>query len=122
MIKAILGYDVEPGMTPEEYEQWLFDVHAPDLLANPHLDRLVFNKVLQPITTTSGGAATVPGGETFYRITELHYADEEAYAAGRAWFDRNPIPPERGPAGRTRFKFYVLTESMELTCAPPEPS
>jgi hypothetical protein len=117
MIKAILGYDVEPGMTPEEYERWLFDVHAPDLLANPHLDRLVFNKVLRPVTTTSGGAASVTGGETFYRITELHYADEDAYAAARAWFDENPIPPERGPAGRTRFKFYVLTDSMELTSA-----
>jgi hypothetical protein len=115
MIKAILGFDVESGMTPEEYEQWLFEVHAPDLLANPHLDRLVFNKVLRPVTRTSGGAAQVPDGKTLYRITELHYADEAAYAAAQAWFAEHPIPAERGPAGRTKFDFYVLTDSMEMT-------
>ena len=47
-IKTILGYDIVPGVTPEEYEPWLFEVHAPDLLANPYLDRIVFNKVLRP--------------------------------------------------------------------------
>ena len=31
------------------------------------------------------------------------------------WFDTNPIPAERGPAGRTDFKFYVLTEVAEAT-------
>ena len=59
MFKAILGYDIEPGVTAEEYERWLFEVHAPDLLANPYLDRIVFNKVLGPVTQTSGGAADV---------------------------------------------------------------
>ena len=45
MFKTILGYDIEDGVTEEEYERWLFEVHAPDLLANPHLDRIIFNKV-----------------------------------------------------------------------------
>ena len=48
MIKTILGYEIEDGVSPEEYERWLFDVHAPDLMANPYLDRIVFNKVLRP--------------------------------------------------------------------------
>ena len=26
-IKTILGYDIVPGVTPEEYETWLFEVH-----------------------------------------------------------------------------------------------
>lgn len=115
MIKTILGYDIEEGVTPEEYEKWLFDVHAPDLLANPHLDRIVFNKVLRPVTAASGGSASVPQGYSFYRIAEMHYADEAAYTAYRQWFESRPVPVERGPAGRTKFKFYVVTDSTEVT-------
>ena len=108
VIKTILGYDIVEGVSAEEYEKWLFDVHAPDLLANPHIDRVVFNKVLRPVATTSGGAADVGTGQTFYRIAEMHFADEEAYAAYLRWWDDHPIPPERGPAGRTAFRFYVV--------------
>jgi hypothetical protein len=114
-VKTILGYEIQPGVSAEEYERWLFDVHAPDLLANPHLDRIVFNKVLRPVRQASGGTADVPEGYTFYRIAEMHYADEDAYQRYLEWFDANPIPAERGPAGRTAFKFYVVTESTEVT-------
>ncbi|MEQ4299975.1 hypothetical protein ABNF97_01060 [Plantactinospora sp. B6F1] len=115
MIKTILGYEIEDGVSPEEYERWLFEVHAPDLLANPHLDRIVFNRVLRPVQQTSGGAADVPVGYTFYRIAEMHFADEEAYQRYLRWFEEHPIPVERGPAGRTAFKFYLVTESTEVT-------
>ena len=115
MIKTILGYDIEDGVSPEEYEKWLFEVHAPDLLANPHLDRIVFNKVLRPVTQASGGSASVPQGYTFYRIAEMHYADEAAYTAYQQWFATRPLPVERGPAGRTKFKFYVVAESTQVT-------
>lgn len=114
-LKTILGYDILPGVSEQEYEAWLFDVHAPDLLANPHLDRIVFNKVLRPVRQASGGTAAVPEGQTFYRIAEMHYADEEAYQAYLDWFAENPLPPERGPAGRTDFKFYLVTESTTVT-------
>ena len=114
-IKTILGYEIAEGVTPEEYEAWLFDVHAPDLLANPHLDRIVFNKVLRPVRQASGGTAAVPEGYTFYRIAEMHYADEAAYQAYLDWFAEHPIPADRGPAGRTDFRFYVVTESTEVT-------
>ncbi len=110
MIKTILGYDIEPGVSEEEYERWLFEVHAPDLMANPHLDRIVFNKVLRTVTTTSGGAAGVGTAQTFYRVAEMHFADENAYGRYLRWFDAHPIPVERGPAGRTAFRFYVLAE------------
>ncbi|MFZ5871355.1 MAG: hypothetical protein ACOYXW_12650 [Actinomycetota bacterium] len=115
MIKTILGYELEDGVTPEEYERWLFDVHAPDLLANPYLDRIVFNKVLRPVTQASGGTATVPVGYSFYRIAEMHYADEDAYESYLRWWDDHPLPAERGPAGRTKFRFYLVTESTEVT-------
>lgn len=114
-IKTILGYHIVPGVSPEEYERWLFDVHAPDLLANPHLDRIVFNKVLRSVRQASGGSADVPEGLTFYRIAEMHYADEDAYQRYLDWFAQNPIPPERGPAGRTDFQFYLVAESTEVT-------
>lgn len=114
-IKTLVGYELVPGVSAEEYERWLFDVHAPDLLANPHLDRIVFNKVLRPVRRASGGTATVPDGVSLYRVAEMHYADEAAYARYLDWFQNHPIPTERGPAGRTDFKFYLVTESTEVT-------
>ena len=113
-VKAILGYDIVEGVSVEEYERWIWDVHVPDLLANPYIDRAVFNTVVRPIEATSAGSST---GEpqTFYRIAELHYADHEAYEKYLEWFENNPIPAERGPAGRTKFRFYVLTDSVAAT-------
>lgn len=115
MYKTILGYDIEDGVSEQEYEKWLFEVHAPDLLANPHLDRIIFNKVESRVTSASGGTADIPSGETFYRIAEMHFADEAAYRAYREWFKDHPIPLDRGPAGRTRFKFYVTATPTEVT-------
>jgi hypothetical protein len=114
-VKAILGYDILEGVSIEDYERWIWDVHVPDLLANPFLDRLVFNTVVRPITATSSGSSTAEDPQTFYRIAELHFIDHDAYADYLQWFADNPIPPERGPAGRTDFRFYVLTDSVEAT-------
>lgn len=114
-VKAILGYDLLEGVSVEDYERWIWDVHVPDLLANPFLDRLVFNTVVRPITATSSGSSTAEDPQTFYRIAELHFVDHDAYADYLQWFADNPIPPERGPAGRTDFRFYVLTDSVEAT-------
>ena len=75
----------------------------------------MFNKVLRPVTQASGGSAGVPEGYTFYRIAEMHFADESAYAAYQKWFVSTPVAVERGPAGRTKFKFYVVAESTEVT-------
>jgi hypothetical protein len=112
-VKAILGYDIIEGISIDDYERWIWDVHVPDLLANPFLDRLVFNTVVRPITATSSGSPTAEQPQTFYRIAELHFADHDAYAKYLHWFESNPIPPERGPAGKTEFRFYVLTDSVE---------
>lgn len=114
MIKTILGYEIEPGVTPEEYERWLFDVHVPDIMANPHVDKLVFNKVLRPVRRTSDGSVSIDSGQMFYRIAEMHFADEDAYAAYLTWFDEHPIPAERTPAGRTAFRFYLVTDVTEV--------
>ena len=91
MFKTILGYDIEEGVTEEEYERWLFEVHAPDLLANPYLDRIIFNKVEGQVTSASGGTADIPPGQSFYRIAEMHFADEAAYRAYREWFTEHGI-------------------------------
>ena len=53
MIKALVGYTLVEGVTPEEYDRWLWDIHTPDLLANPHLDRIVYNTILKPIKNTN---------------------------------------------------------------------
>jgi len=110
-VKAILGYDIVEGVSIDDYEAWLADIHFPDLLANPHLDRLVMNTVDHPIVATSAGTSPMHDPATFYRIVELHFADHDAYDRYLKWFDANPIPLERSPAGRTEFRFYVLTDS-----------
>ena len=115
MIKTILGYDIASGVTEEEYEKWLFNVHVPDILANPHVDRLVFNKVLRPVATSSDGSVAIPPDMSFYRIAEMHFADEGAYQRYRDWFVDHPIPADRGPAGRTEFRFYLLTDTTEVS-------
>lgn len=116
MIKTILGYAIVAGVTPEEYERWLFDVHVPDIMANPYVDRLVFNKVLRPVERTSDGAplpvAPDPG---LYRIAEMHFADEQAYRNYLDWFAAHPVPAERGPGGRSDFRFYVIAESVAFS-------
>jgi hypothetical protein len=114
MIKTILGYDIEHGVTEENYERWLFDVHIPDILANPYVDKLVFNKVTGSVPTISGGSLTIPDDLSFYRIAEMHFRDSAAYEEYRKWFAEHPIPDDRSPKGRTRFKFYVVTEVTEV--------
>lgn len=115
MIKTLIGYDIEPGVSVEEYERWLRDVHIPDILANPHVARLVFNTVIRPVTRTSGGAAAVQEGLTFYRVAEMHFDDLAAYEGYLEWFGKHPLPEERGPKGRTAFRFYLLADSFEAS-------
>lgn len=115
MIKTILGYNIVEGVSEQQYEDWLFNVHAPDILANPFVDRLVFNRVLRPVERASDGAPPAgAGGRSFYRIAEMHFADEDAYQAYLDWFAKHPVPAERGPGGRTAFEFYVIAESVEV--------
>ena len=118
MIKTLIGYDIEPGVSVEEYDRWLREVHIPDILANPHVERLVFNTVIRPVTSTSGGAAAVEGGLTFYRVAEMHFRDMSAYEQYVAWFREHPLLKERGPASRTAFRFYLLANSFEATRGP----
>jgi len=118
-VKAILGYDIVDGLSVEEYERWLADIHFPDLLANPHLDRIELNDVVRPITATSAGGTTSADSTTFYRIVEMHFADHAAYDAYLAWFEEHPIPGERSPAGRTDFGFYVLTNTSVVDRTHP---
>jgi hypothetical protein len=115
VIKTLVGYNILPPLTPAEYDAWLWDIHVPDIMANPHIEKIVFNTVLRPVTTTSGGSSTIDDGITLYRVAEMHYKDMDAYNAYHEWFKENPIPPERGPAGRSDFKFYLLCEVAEAT-------
>ena len=114
-VEAILGYDIADEISAEEYDRWLWDVHYPDLLANPYLDRVVLNTVVRPITTTSAGTATAGDTDPFQRIAELHFADHDAYENYLRWFEEHPIPVERSPQGRSAFHFYVLCDAREAT-------
>ncbi len=105
MIKAILGYDIEPDLTEEEYDRWLREIHIPDLKRIPGLRRIVLNTVKEKVRE----------GETFYRIAELHYESWEDFRRASEWRRQNPIPPERRPDGKTAFRFYLVCESEEIT-------
>lgn len=118
-ITAILGYTIAPGVSVAEYDEWLWKVHYPDLLANPHLDRIVLNTVIEPITATSAGTPTSDSILPLDRIAELQFSDREAYGRYLTWFEEHPIPAERSPAGRTTFRFYVLCEETEATRQEP---
>lgn len=104
MIKAILGYDIEPGISEEAYDKWLREVHLPDLARIPGLRRVVFNTVRDKVRD----------GQTFYRIAELHYDSMEAFEKAARWREENPVSPERGPEGKTAFRFYVVCETEEI--------
>jgi len=104
MVKAILGYDIVPGMTVEAYEKWLREVHLPDLAKIPGLRKVVFNTV----------KGVVRGQTAFYRIAELHYDSMGAFEKAKKWRGENPVSAERSPEGKTDFKFYVVCESEEV--------
>lgn len=104
MVKAILGYDILPGMTKEEYERWLREIHIPDLSKVPGLRKVVLNTV----------KGTVRGNTTFYRIAELHYDNIGSFERAMKWREENPVSDERSPKGKTDFKFYVVCETEEF--------
>lgn len=104
MVKAILGYDIMPGMTVEEYEKWVREIHIPDLRRIPGLKKIVFNTV----------KGIVLGNTTFYRIAELHYESMEAFEKARKWREEHPVSEEKSPRGKTDFKFYVVCETEEF--------
>ena len=114
-VKAILGYDIVDGVSVDEYDQWLWEVHYPDLLSNPYLDRVVLNSFVRPVTETSAGTSVGGDPKPFERIAELHFADHDAYENYLRWFEEHPIPVERSPAGRSSFRFYALCESVEAS-------
>ena len=114
MIKTVLAYDIVDGVDEQEYNDWIVDVHAHDLLANPYIERLLFDTVIRPVVSSSGGASSITNHIVPYRVAEIHYADLAAYEKSLQWFEDNPIPIERGPAGRTKFYFYVLTTVVSI--------
>jgi uncharacterized protein (TIGR02118 family) len=104
MVKAILGYDIMPGMSVAQYEKWLKEIHIPDLSKVPGLKRVVLNTV----------KGIIRGETTFYRIAELYYDNMETFERARKWREENPVSEERSPKGKTDFKFYVLCETEEF--------
>ena len=91
MVKAILGHNIMPGLTIEEYEKWLWDIHIPDLRRIPGLKKIVFNTV----------KGTIGGDTTFYRIVELHYDSMKAFEKAKKWREENPVSEEQSTKGRT---------------------
>lgn len=118
--KAVLAYNREPGIGAEEYDDWLYNVHIPDLLANPFLDKMVVNTTRDVVHKASDGTpVTKEGAPVPFRVAELHFSDEQAFHQYTQWFAAHPPARERGPSGRTDFMFYVITEVQEFTREHP---
>jgi hypothetical protein len=121
MIKTILGYEIEPGVSHQDYEHWLYEIHIPDILANPYVDRLTFNLVDRNVSNASDGSPIPADVDELYRVAEMEFADDIAYHNYLDWFREHPVPSERGPKGRTRFRFYVATTSESYDRRSPLP-
>ena len=89
MIKAIIGYNIEPGMTEIEYDHWLRNIHVLDLKKIPELRRIVFNTVKKKIRD----------GLNFYRIAELHFDTLAHYETAVVWRLKHPV----SAGGKNRF-------------------
>jgi len=114
-VVGLLAYDVSDGLSREEYDRWLFEVHYHDLLANPHLIKISLRTVAADKKARLSSGAEVQNKLEFYRLAELHFADFDAYTRYIEWFQANVIPPPRTPAGKSAFKFYLLAEGETIS-------
>jgi len=109
-VVGLLAYDVCKPLTEEQYDRWLFDEHYHDLMANPHLEKLVLHTVSKDKKAKLSSGATIENKVGFYRLCELHFRNQAAYDSYIEWFKTNVIPQERTPAGKSAFQFYHLSE------------
>jgi len=109
-VVGLLAYDVCKPLTEEQYDRWLFDEHYHDLMANPHLEKLVLHTVSRDKKAKLSSGATIENKVGFYRLCELHFRNQAAYDSYIEWFKTNVIPQERTPAGKSAFQFYHLSE------------
>lgn len=117
-VVGLLAYDICEPLTKEEYDRWLFDVHYHDLMANPHLDKIVLRTVSKDKKAMLSSGAAVTNDIEFYRLAELHFKDYSSYDEYIAWFRANAIPPPRTPVGKSAFRFYLLSEAESILRAP----
>ncbi len=82
---------------------------SPGMTVRDSTDTLYFVKFDPPSNPEMATGAEVISTRLFWA---LGFNVPENYLA---WFRENPIPADRGPAGRTDFKFYLVTESTEVT-------
>lgn len=114
-VVGLLAYEICEPLSEEEYDRWLFGEHYHDLMANPHLQKIVLHTVSKDKKARLSTGAEVDNKVGFFRLAELHFRDFAAFDSYVDWFRANVIPAERGPAGRSAFKFYHLagTECIE---------
>lgn len=106
-VRLVFAYGLKPGIDPKEFEQWLYKLHIPDLLANPYIKRLVLNRVI-----------ATPDGESqrYYRTAEQHFEDIEHYHLAQQWRQQHPVPYERSAAPRIEIDFRVICLGEEINC------
>jgi hypothetical protein len=106
-VRLVFAYTLRPGIDPDEFERWLYDIHVPDLLKNPYIKRLVLNRVI-----------AAPEGEParYYRTAEQHFDDEETYRRSQEWRRQHPVPESRSAAPLIEIDFRVVCAGEEVDC------
>lgn len=112
-VRGVLAYDVCEPLTKEQYDEWLFDVHYHDLLANPYLKKIVLSTISEERKAKLSSGAEVDG-ERFFRLAELHFDSYDDYNEYVKWFQQHVVPADRTPAGKSAFKFYLLADVEEI--------
>jgi hypothetical protein len=106
-VRLVFAYRLRPGVDSSEFERWLYDIHIPDLVANPYIKRLVLNRVIAS-----------PDGEParYYRTAEQHFDDEDAYRKSQEWREQHPVPESRSAAPLIEVDFRVVCSGEEVDC------
>lgn len=118
-VVGLLAYDVCDPLTEAEYDRWLYDIHYHDLMANPHLDKIVLRTVSRDRPARLSSGATVQNKIEFFRLAELYFRDHAAYLDYVQWFQAkgytSPEHKDRTPAGKSAFHFYLLSTSESIS-------
>ena len=111
--RGLVAYDIHQNKTQAEFEDWLWNQHFPDLLENPHLNKISQVAVVDKQAQLSNGQV-FNASKPFSHMTMLHFTDAAAYDNYIQFFIAYPIPASRSSALYCATKFYVLGQTQEV--------
>ena len=99
-----MGYNLAKGFSRAGHDQWIREVHLPDMNKVPGLEKIILNRTER----------VVVGHDLPEYVAELHYPDMDAYLAGRSWIRRHPFPRDSRPEGKIIIRYMLVCQSRDL--------